>query len=117
MIRELKEKDVLFRIEARPEEISVKGNASAIDEETDKETEDMIYAELLAGNIWAWCYVIVTAEWKGFEGHDTLGACSYKDEKAFCEPGGYFDDMKNEALKMLNAVVFAAHSNISRLEV
>jgi len=115
MIRELKADEVLFKVDAGVSDIPIIGNCSAIDEETDKAMAEFIVKELLAGNKWVWCDIIVTASWKGFKGHDNLGACSYKDEKDFCEPGGYFDDMKSEALKMLNAVVFNAYSNISKL--
>ena len=89
--------EVEFRLECSPEDTSPEGNASAIDKETDKEILDWIYSELNAGNEWAWCQVKVSARWKGLEGVDYLGCCSYKSESDFREPGGYYDDMKNEA--------------------
>lgn len=89
--------DVTFEIEAQEEDMSVKGNASAIDEETDKETEDYINAQLDNGNIWAWCVVKVTAKYKGHEGTDYLGGCSYESEKDFVKNSGYYEDMKQTA--------------------
>lgn len=92
--------EVEFSLEYFPEDIPVKGNASAIDEEADKETEDWIFDQLNRGNEWAWCRVKVTATWRGVEGEDHLGGCSYKSEKDFKE-GGDFEDMKNEAYSRL----------------
>ena len=100
---------VNFIIEALDEHIPVRGNAVATDNpEEDKETEDKIIADLDNGNIWAWCTVMVTAEYKGVEGTDYLGCCSYDSEEKFKEDG-YFEAMKRSAynelisnLKVLN---------------
>ena len=56
-------------------------------------------------NEWLWCCVRVTACYtspsgKVYEGTDYLGACSYDSEKSF-KDGGYFEDMKNEAIEDL----------------
>lgn len=73
----------------------------------DPETVAWIDEQLTMGNTWAWCQVEVTATWtdpytgEEFEGHDYLGGCSYKSKVDFCEPGGYFDDMKSEAYDRL----------------
>lgn len=85
-----------FEIECMPEDMPVKGNCSAIDEDTDRETENMIYEQLSNGNKWAWCMVKVTAKYKGIEGTDNLGGCSYKSEADF-KKDGYYEDMKNQA--------------------
>jgi hypothetical protein len=105
MIRELREREVEFVLECQPEDIPVEGNASAIDPETDAETESWIYDQLERGNEWAWCAVVVRARWDGFEGTDCLGCCSYESEESFCQPGGYFDDMKKTALAHLNNIL------------
>lgn len=91
---------VEFEIKCLPEDIQVKGNCSAIDEETDTTTEQMIYDQLNNGNQWAWCTVKVTANWKGLEGSDYLGCCSYESEEDF-KSGGYFQDMKEQAFNDL----------------
>lgn len=88
--------DVEFSIECLPEGLQIEGNASAIDEETDKEIADNIYEQLDNGNMWAWCCVKVTASYKGIEGTDYLGGCSYKSEKDF-KSDGYYSDMKQQA--------------------
>lgn len=102
--RKLTEADVTFTIECEHEEEPIEGNASAIDPETDAETCKWIRDQLDRGNEWAWCSVKVTAKLKTastlveLEGADYLGCCSYKSEEDFRQPGGYFDDMKHEAL-------------------
>ena len=95
-----------FSIEAEPEEMSPEGNASAIDEETDKAILDHINEQLEAGNIWAWCSVKVTCSWTDeegnvYEGNDYLGGCSYENEQGFKQPGGYYDDMKTQAYEAM----------------
>ena len=52
-------------------------------------------------DVWAWCRIVVTVNWKGFEGKDSLGCCSYKDLDDF-ESDGYYNDMVFEALDELN---------------
>lgn len=60
-----------------------------------------ISRRLRAGDHTAWCTVIVTAEWRGFKGSDSLGGCVLgashsKHDAAHCH------DMKGEALRRLN---------------
>ncbi len=88
---------VEFTIECLPEDAQVKGNCSAIDDETDRETEQYIYNELNNGNEWAWCTVKVGCSYKGQEGTAYLGQCSYKDRKDFKDNSGYYEDMKQES--------------------
>lgn len=92
---------VTFTIECLPEDIPVRGYASAIDEETDRKTEKRIYKQLENGNEWAWCTVKVTATYKGITGTDYLGCCSYKSQKDFEKNSGYYSDMKNVAFNNL----------------
>ena len=93
--------DCAFKVQCLAEDARVRGNASAIDEETDKEIEDAIIAELDNGNRWAWCTVRVVCYYdaglSGIEGSDYLGCCSYRDEADFVSPGGYYEDMKASA--------------------
>ena len=96
---------VTFELECMPEDDQVRGNASAIDDETDKENEDSIIEQLENGNEWAWCCVKVTASYKGQEGTDYLGHCSYSSQKDFIENSGYYEDMKNQAFADLIATL------------
>ncbi len=89
-------KQVEFTLECMPEDLQIHGNASAIDEDTDNEIEQMIIDQLNDGNEWAWCCVKMTASWKGIEGTDYLGGCSYKSEEDF-KKYGYYEDMKLQA--------------------
>lgn len=75
-----------------PEDIPIKGNASAVDKITDKQTEDYITGQLESGNKWAWCHIQVTLVWHGIEASDDLGCCSYQDEEDF-KKSDYFEDM------------------------
>ena len=102
MIRELTENEVEFQIFVHPEEMPVRGNVvNSGDEKFDRRCENRILSALERGNEWAWCCVEVRAIWKDFFGKDFLGACSYKNEADF-RKGGYFEDMKAEALRGLN---------------
>ena len=103
-IRKLTMDEVEFEVIAEMDDIPVRGNAIASgDEEVDRECEDEIMRRLDNGDVWAWASVEVKATWKGFEGSDYLGGCSYEDEADFCQPGGYYDDMKGRALEELQA--------------
>jgi hypothetical protein len=102
MVRLLRTDEVEFVLEVHPEDIPIEGNCSAIDEDTDAEAARWIYDQLDRGNEWAWCTVVVKAKWKEFEGRDCLGCCSYESEESFRQPGGYFDDMRAQALADLN---------------
>ena len=88
-----------------PDDVQVEGNASAIDDETDRKAEEWIYNQLSIGNVWAWCTVEVTAKvfYKGelHEASDYLGCCSYKGEDDFKQPGGYYEDMIETAIGYL----------------
>jgi hypothetical protein len=91
-----------YRLECLPEHVEVRGNASASgDDAWDKEIEDKILSALDQGNLWAWCCVKVTAEYRGLEGTDYLGSCSYESEEQFRECGGYFESMKEQAAEQL----------------
>jgi len=103
------EDEVTYTLECSPEDIPVRGNALASgDDEEDALAEDRILNDLDCGNEWAWCRVDVYAEWNGFQGRDSLGACSYRDEDDFKAPGGYYEDMKERALDDLYAQVRSA---------
>lgn len=93
--------EVEFAIEALPEDSQIRGNCSAIDPETDAATEAEIIRQLNAGNEWAWCTVKVSAKWRGLTGVDYLGCCSYASMMDFISPGGYYEDMKEQALAQL----------------
>lgn len=92
--------DCAFKLECLEEDATIRGNACAIDEETDKKIEEHIIKQLESGNLWAWCTVKVTCYYDagldGISGTDYLGCCSYTSEEDFVN-GGYFEDMKHQA--------------------
>jgi hypothetical protein len=111
-MRALRKSQVTFEITCEPEHIPYEGNCSAIDETTDRETEDWIARQLESGNEWAWCCVKVVARWKSFEGVDYLGGCSYLSEANFIECNDYFSSMKDEALADLNRTIAALRADL-----
>ena len=100
-----------FELTVEPETMPVEGNASAIDEKTDRETVKSINDELDRGNVWAWCMVKMTARYGNFEGVNYLGGCSYIDEKDF-KRGGYYESMKEEAFNDLMRAINDARQQI-----
>ena len=109
-MRELTKKDVTFHVVCEPEDMPVRGNAMASgDDALDREVEDEILARLGAGDVWAWCSVRVEAVFVvgtvPYKGEACLGGCSYESEEDFTAPGGYYDDLCNEALADLNRVL------------
>jgi hypothetical protein len=89
---------VEFTLVAEQDDVEVRGNAVASgDDLMDKKIEDEIIERLDSGDVWAWACVTVTARWKGLEGVDHLGACSYRDERDFIQSSGYYEEMKKEA--------------------
>lgn len=117
IMKKLKPEDVEFSIECLEEFAQVVGNAMASgDDAVDKKAEDEILAELDAGNLWAWCCVKVTARWKSFTGTDYLGCCSYDNEEDF-KQGGYYEDMKVEALADLQKSISEIYDDLQELQV
>lgn len=114
MIRDLREDEVTFEVTAEQDDLSVRGNALASgDDDEDRKCEDEILRRLDQGDVWAWASVRVTARWNGYEGHNYLGACCYRDEEDFITCGDYYEDMKREALRDLNETLRA---NAEKLE-
>ncbi len=102
-----------FSVEITPCQIQIEGNASAIGPVEDAETNDWIRTELDSGNEHAWCDVVVTATWRGFEGVASMGCCSYPDRASIDRD--LIPDMKHEASIALAHAVHTAHENISKL--
>lgn len=75
-IRPLRASEVTFSVEVEPEEIPYKGNCSAIDPKTDRESEEWIRKRLANEQVEAWCTLVVKATWEGIEGWDSLGCVS-----------------------------------------
>lgn len=99
----LTEADVKFIISTEDEACDLRTAFPTLSDED----IDGIRARLDDGDDWAFCTVVVEAFWKpegmesGFEGAATLGCSSYEDEEDF-KQGGYFEQMKKEALENLN---------------
>lgn len=87
------EREYDITLEAIPETVRVRGNASAWSEEEDKAYEDEILARLASGDVWAWFTAKVTVrDSHGREASDYLGCCCYEDGRDF-KRGGYYLDM------------------------
>src|SRR3990172_11526141 len=72
-----KESLVTYEITIEPEDMDFRGNCSAIDPKTDRETEQWIADQLVGGNELAWCWVKVVARFEDYTGEDSIGGCSY----------------------------------------
>ena len=93
---------VNYSVEVEQDWTEVRGNAMVSgDDAADKEVEDEILDRLSRGDVWAWAEVTVVAECQGFKGSAHLCGCCYKDEADFRADGGYFPQMKKEALAAL----------------
>lgn len=103
-------KEVEFTIECMPEDHGPEGEFD-LQEDVDQIRADMEWNE------WAWCIVKVTASIPGLdiEGTDYLGGCSYKNKADF-ETGGYYEDMKAQALADLCEEYKRMRSTIEKLE-
>jgi len=87
------EREYDITLEALPEAVTVRGNASAWGNEEDKAYEDGIIARLESGDQWAWFTAKVTVrDSHGREASDYLGCCCYGDARDF-KLGGYYLDM------------------------
>lgn len=88
-----------YRLFVLPEEDSPEGQFE------DPDQLAHVLAAINTGNPFAWFTAKVTAtiefEKLVYEGADYLGGCSYNSKEDFCAPGGYWDDMKKEALSRL----------------
>lgn len=94
--------DCVINVDAIPEEASIIGNASAIDEITDKITEYNIQKKLELGNDWAWCTVKVTVIYKGIlTAKDYLGCCSYDSKQDFID-SEFYQDMVDNCIEELH---------------
>lgn len=116
-IRPLTSEEVTFTLKAEPEDIPVRGNLICSgDSEFDKKCEDEVIARLESGDVWAWCYVSVTATWGEFQGSAALGGNSYESEADFLESNSdYYEDLKVNALEDLNYQVSRAFEKIKEL--
>lgn len=82
-----------WQLECLPEDMPIRGNASAWGEPDDSEYAERIENELADGNQWAWCQVRLVGRYKGLTASDSLGGCSYASEEDFRQ-GGYYEDMR-----------------------
>ena len=114
----LTREEIALRLKAEPEFVPVEGNAMASGDDTfDQEVEHVIVRRVQQGDVWAWAMVTVTVSWGRFSASDHLGCCSYADEKDFRQPGGYFDDMVDEALGELNKIALDAYLQLKEREL
>jgi hypothetical protein len=113
--RQLLESLAEITVTCEPEDSAIEGNASAIDDETDKRIVTRIRKQLSHGNDWAWCVAGVHATYAGETASAYLGFCSYKSEADFIESSGYFDDMRRESLSELAAILHDKRKMLQRV--
>lgn len=117
-VEEAEKLGVEFTLEIEEEDTPVRGNAMASgDDAADKALEDSIIDRLSVGDLWAWCCVRVTASitigGTRYSGDDYLGGCSYDGERDFKQSGGYYEDMKENALWTLISIINDSEINFN----
>lgn len=115
-MRDLTVDDVRIEVIAEQDDGQVRGSFASGDQELDRRTEDEILRRLEAGDVWAWADVTVRATWGTMSGEDNLCGCSYANEAAFREEGGYFGDMVQRALDDLNGKVRSFRQALDSLQ-
>ena len=101
-----KESLVTYEVTIEPEDMDFRGNCSAIDPKTDRETEQWIADQLVGGNELAWCWVKVVARFEDYTGEDSIGGCSYAS-RAELDECLIIPDMKERARAALrNAIEY-----------
>ena len=89
---------VEFSLKVEEEEIPVRGNAiDTGNREEDRKYEKKILDRLDAGDVWAWCSVLITCEWRGLKGYASLGCCCYTNEADFKNNSLHYEEMRQEA--------------------
>jgi len=112
-VRELTADEVVFSLKIEEDDLPMDFDSG--DKERDGQLRRELKDRLADGDLWAWCTVVVTAQWKDWKGEDTLGGCSYKDEADFRQDDGYFGDMKDRALEDLNKGIARTAETIEEL--
>jgi hypothetical protein len=110
---------VAYEYVKEPEDIPIKGNASCIDPETDAANERVIFDRVAAGDDWAWFSVKVVASTiiagNLYRGESAWLGCNCYENEADFLAGGYYDDLKDEALTALENTVSDA-MNVPNLD-
>ncbi len=114
----LKPEDVEIEIEIAEEDVSPRVYFKLSDDAEPDEEQDRRMVEdiekALTCNLWAWCTARVRVQAYGQTGQSHwIGACSYTDEEDFMRPGGYFENMLNEAIEDLERQLFATDAPAS----
>ena len=105
-MRELTKDECEFTLTVESDDTPIRGNCSAIDEETDRENEQWVIDQLNSGNDYAWCEIIVTCKpkheklnhYKGIDSLWGISARNYKEIEELARDHG----MESEALAYLN---------------
>ena len=97
--RTVTREEVTISVAAEEEHSSIRRAAK----ETGRE-EDFIIAvhENQKKSVYGWCTVRVRASYKGFQGNDYLGQCSYSSKEDFINNSGYYEQMVAQAIDDLN---------------
>lgn len=112
MFKPITVEDCDFTRVIEPEGMSVRGNLQVSDDpRADREAENAILRRLEDGDEWAWCRVIVRAEFCGFFAQVSLGGCSYESESAFLKSDDY-RDMREECVGEINEYLAKLYEKI-----
>lgn len=90
-------------VTATEDDTPIEGNVLDSDDPVETHMAEVMTAgALAAGNTWAWCIASVTVSYQGHTAGDSVGACSFEDERDF-RRSGYYEDMVDGALREIVA--------------
>jgi len=114
--------EVEFENGVEPEFIVLEGNVLCSgDDKADREAEAEVRRRLEAGDTSAWCILVVTARWEGWEGMASLGAYQFPAGQKGWENQEYAKDdysqLRVDALADLNQRIHKQYLKLSELRV
>ena len=105
--------EVTFASAIEPDDTDPRGNVMASgDDAVDREAEDDVIRQVNAGNVAAWCGLVVRAEWRGFQGVASIWGCSYASEEE-CLASDYASDLRSDAFDALCCAVSRSIANVA----
>ena len=101
------EGEVEYSVHLQESDVPIDGNASAVNEEYDKEVATEIRRRLQSGDVRAWCDVTVTATWNGEVGRASLCACNLSPDAGSEDELVDDYELKAEAMDRLRSEICA----------
>lgn len=104
-----------FTVHAEKEDISPKASMAGCSKEEIDNFVAAVKGQQKKSRTWGWCCVRVTAKYGSYEGNAYLGCCSYTSKEDFIENSGYYKQLCDDALSLLNSDVVVRFKSIENL--